>query len=73
MYQPVMPQLHLVAAATVAERHADADRARGIARPGSVDRPVLALLRRAASSGRADGPGRLLRFPDRTPPAPEAA
>jgi hypothetical protein len=67
MYQPSMPQLHLVAAADVAGRRATADRDRQVKlalverRPKIVhlfDRPIL---------------GRVIRFPDRTPPAPEAA
>ena len=67
MYQPSMPQLHLVAAADVAERRATADR----------DRQVkLVLVERGPKIVHLfDRPlvGRILRFPDRTPPAPEAA
>ena len=74
MYQPMMPQLHVVAPASVAQRWAETKPARGAHRPDPSLRPTLTLLHGGASSAaRADGPGRLIRFPDRTPPSPEAA
>ena len=74
MYQPNMPQLHLVVPAPIALRRTETERVHENGRQGPSRRPVLTLLPGVATSGgRADGPGRLLRFPDLTPPPPQAA
>jgi hypothetical protein len=67
MSQHTPIQLHDVAAAILAERRAQADRERFL-RQASAARPskIIAFPIRPTL-------GRLLVFPDRTPPAPEAA
>ena len=71
MFQPMPPQLLDVAVATIAERHAQADRERFLRQARSARRPKLTLL---PSPSRPASSGRIIRlFFDRTPPAPEAA
>ena len=67
MNQNTPIQLHDVAAAILAERRAQADRERFL-RQASVAREskIIAFPTRSTL-------GRLLAFPERTPPAPEAA
>ena len=67
MFQPMPPQLLDVAVATIAERHAQADRERFFRRAATSRRPKLTLLPSRPL------PGRVIRLFDRTPPAPEAA
>ena len=67
MNQHTPIQLHDVAAAILAERRAQADRERFLKQASTARRPKIVTFPTLASMGR------VLSFPDRTPPAPEAA